>query len=105
VFQPHRFSRTRDLLHDFGPALALADEVVLTDIYPAGETPLAGATLEVLAEAMRAQVPRLRVVRSIDAIPGEIRSIARAGDLVLTLGAGSIGAMGDRILAALKGAA
>jgi UDP-N-acetylmuramate--alanine ligase len=105
VFQPHRFSRTRDLLHDFGPALALADEVVLTDIYPAGEAPLAGATLEVLADAMRAQVPRLRVVRSIDAIPGEIRSIARAGDLVLTLGAGSIGAVGDRILAALKGAA
>jgi UDP-N-acetylmuramate--alanine ligase len=53
VFQPHRYSRTRDLLDDFGPALALADVVVLTDIYPAGEAPIPGVTIDRLAEAVR----------------------------------------------------
>ena len=53
VFQPHRYTRTRDLLDDFGPALALADVVVLTDIYAAGEAPIPGVTLDALAAAVR----------------------------------------------------
>jgi UDP-N-acetylmuramate--alanine ligase len=102
VFQPHRYSRTRDLLAEFGPALALADVVVLTDIYPAGEAPLAGASLEALADAMRRDVRDLQVVPAIASIPQHVRAMAKPGDLVLTLGAGSIGTVGDRILAALK---
>ena len=53
VFQPHRYSRTAHLLHEFGPALALADEVVLTDIYPAGEDPMPGVTIEALADEVQ----------------------------------------------------
>jgi len=102
VFQPHRYSRTRDLLGDFGPALALADVVFLTDIYPAGEAPIAGATLESLAAEVRRSVPELHVVPSLDQLPQAVADQARDGDLVVTLGAGSIGHAGDRILQVLS---
>ena len=101
VFQPHRYSRTRDLLDSFGSALALADIVVLTDIYAAGEAPIPGATLDALAAAVRRDVPDLRVVPRLDDVPEAVASIARTGDLVVTLGAGSIGTVGDRILTRL----
>jgi UDP-N-acetylmuramate--alanine ligase len=101
VFQPHRYSRTRDLLGDFGPALSEADVVVLTDIYAAGEAPIPGATSEALAEAIRPHVRDLRVVPGLSDIPAQVRALVRDGDLVLTLGAGSIGGVGDRILAAI----
>ncbi len=102
VFQPHRYTRTRDLIAEFGPALALADVVVLTDIYAAGEAPLPGASLEALANAIRHDVRDLQVVPAVADIPQHVRAMARPGDLVITLGAGSIGGAGDRILAALK---
>ena len=101
VFQPHRYSRTRDLLGEFGPALARADVVVLTDIYAAGEMPIPGATLESLAQAAGQHVRNLLVVRDLAAVPGAVAGLAQAGDVVITLGAGSIGSAGDRILAAL----
>jgi len=102
VFQPHRYTRTRDLLAEFGPALSQADVVVLTDIYPAGEAPIPGATLDALAAAVRPHVPELHVVPALTDLPAHVQTMARDGDLVLTLGAGSIGAVGDRILAALQ---
>jgi len=101
VFQPHRYSRTRDLLSEFGPALGLADVVVLTDIYAAGEAPIPGIDLAALAEASRPAVRELHVVPSLDDVPGAVAAIARDGDLVLTLGAGSISTAADRILAAV----
>jgi len=102
VFQPHRYSRTRDLLNEFGPALSLADVVVLTDIYPAGEAPIPGVTIDALATAVRKDVRSLYVVPSIADVPQHVRDLVRDGDLVLTLGAGSIAAVGDRILQALN---
>jgi UDP-N-acetylmuramate--alanine ligase len=104
VFQPHRYSRTRDLLDEFGPALALADDVVLLDIYAAGEAPIAGATLDALAAAVRRHVKSLHVVREFDAAAAAIGQLARPGDVVVTLGAGSIGTLPDRILRALGAA-
>jgi UDP-N-acetylmuramate--alanine ligase len=102
VFQPHRYTRTRDLLGDFGRALAAADVVVLTDIYSAGEPPIAGVTLDALAAAVaRACAGPVHVVRSLDEIPGAVAALARPGDLVITLGAGSIGTIPERILHAL----
>ena len=103
VFQPHRYTRTRDLLNDFGPALKDADLVVLTDIYPAGEAPIAGATTDALAAAIRPHVPDLQIVPSVSDLPARVAALAKDGDVVLTLGAGSIGTVGDRILATLKG--
>jgi UDP-N-acetylmuramate--alanine ligase len=105
VFQPHRYTRTRDLMAEFGPALGLADVVVLTDIYAAGEAPIPGATLNALAEAMRTHVRDLQVVPLLADVPAHVSALARDGDLVLTLGAGSIGTTGDRILGALEGKA
>jgi len=102
VFQPHRYSRTRDLLADFGPALGLADIVVLTDIYPAGEAPLPGITVDALADVVRAHADEVRVVPKLDELPAAVAAIVRDGDLVFTLGAGSIGGVGERILAALS---
>jgi UDP-N-acetylmuramate--alanine ligase len=102
MFQPHRYSRTERLLDQFGPALAKADELVLTDIYPAGETPIPGVTIDVLAGAIRPYFDgRLHVVRTVDeAVDAAVR-LARPGDAVITLGAGSVGTAGKRILAAL----
>jgi UDP-N-acetylmuramate--alanine ligase len=104
VFQPHRYSRTSQLLPEFGTALAAADEVVLTEIYAAGEDPIPGVTIEGVAEAVRAvgRCP-VRVVKSLTELPSAVASLARTGDLVITLGAGSIGAVGDRILDELRG--
>jgi UDP-N-acetylmuramate--alanine ligase len=103
VFQPHRYTRTQQLMGEFAVALRAADQIVLTDIYPAGEAPIAGVNIEALAGEVSAIAPeRVTVVKAIDALPGHVASIARSGDLVITLGAGSIGAVGDRILAALR---
>ena len=101
VFQPHRYSRTRDLLEDFGPALALADVVVLTDIYAAGEAPIPGATLEHLASQVRRDVRELHVAPSLEDAIACAAQLAQSGDLMVTLGAGSIGSAGARILDAI----
>jgi UDP-N-acetylmuramate--alanine ligase len=104
VFQPHRYTRTQQLLREFGPAFREADAIVLTDIYAAGEPPIEGITIEALTDAVRAsaQVP-VQLVKALDDLPAAVAAICRPGDLVITLGAGSIGAVGDRILAALAG--
>jgi UDP-N-acetylmuramate--alanine ligase len=102
VFQPHRYSRTSQLMAEFGAALGAADEVVLTDIYAAGEAPIPGVTIDVLFEEIRktAACP-VRLVKRLEDLPVEVATRSRPGDLVVTLGAGSIGTVGDRILAAL----
>lgn len=105
VFQPHRYSRTASLLHDFAQALALADIVVLTPIFPAAERPVPGVTAERLAEALRplTEGPVHCVETLDDAVP-LVTGLSRSGDLVLTLGAGSIGHLGERLLSALRDA-
>ncbi len=103
AFQPHRYTRTRDLLPEFARTLATADEVVLTDIYPASEAPIPGVTIEALAAAVTAErgTP-VQVVHDLSALPAAVARLARAGDLVITLGAGSIGGTAARIVAALS---
>ena len=101
VFQPHRYTRTRDLLDAFGDALAAADEVVLTDIYAAGETPIPGVTIEAVEAAVRRTGIPVQVVKAVDDLPAAVAALARTNDLVITLGAGSIGGAADRILAEL----
>jgi UDP-N-acetylmuramate--alanine ligase len=105
AFQPHRYSRTVSLMEAFGPALAAADHILLTDIYAAGEEPIAGVTLDTLAAAVRrsVNVPVNLVPRLEDVVPAIVRA-AKPGDVVITLGAGSIGTVADRLVAALGGA-
>jgi len=102
AFQPHRYSRTARLMDRFGPALAQADELVLADIYAASEDPIPGVTVEALAAAISPQLTgRLHLARTIDEVVGVVTSLAQPGDAVITLGAGSIGTVGPRVLAAL----
>jgi UDP-N-acetylmuramate--alanine ligase len=98
VFQPHRYTRTRDLLTGFGPALSQADVVVLTDIYPAGEPAIPGVTIEALADAVRPSVAELHVMPRLVDVPAGVARLARPGDVIVTLGAGSIGDVGGRLL-------
>jgi UDP-N-acetylmuramate--alanine ligase len=103
VFQPHRYTRTSQLMREFGEALSAADEVVLTDIYAAGEPPIPGVTLDALATAIRASARgAVRVVPALEDVPAAVALMAQPGDLVITLGAGSIGGTGERILEAIR---
>jgi UDP-N-acetylmuramate--alanine ligase len=104
AFQPHRYSRTASLMDAFGPAMAHADHIVLTDIYAAGEDPIPGITIEALAAAVRKSVRApVDVVPKLDQLVPAIAAIARPGDVVITLGAGSIGTVADRLVAAIGG--
>ena len=99
AFQPHRYTRTRDQIDAFGPSLADADEIVLTDIYPAGEDPIPGITIDTLAESIRRGSGRpVHVVRRLDEVVAEVAALAKPGDAVITLGAGSIGTLPKRLV-------
>ena len=99
VFQPHLFSRTRDFAEDFGVALAEADSVWVTDIFPARETPIPGVTGETVAEAVqRAGGRHVSYVPAIGDLTNILAEELRAGDVLLTLGAGSIDSLGGQVL-------
>ncbi|MGQ0733270.1 MAG: UDP-N-acetylmuramate--L-alanine ligase [Acidobacteriota bacterium] len=103
AFQPHRYTRTRDLMREFGLALADADEVVLTSIYAAGEEPIPGVTLEALAAAVEgSRATPVRVVRALADVAATLAGVARPGDLVITLGAGSISGVASMVIAELE---
>jgi UDP-N-acetylmuramate--alanine ligase len=92
AFQPHRYTRTRDLFEDFVRVLARADVLLLAEVYAAGEAPIAAADGRSLASAVKhASESEPVFVEDIAAMPEAIRRSARAGDVVLTMGAGSIG--------------
>ncbi len=92
AFQPHRYTRTRDLFEDFVKALSGVDALVLAEVYPAGETPIVAADGRSLARAIRVAGKTEPVfVERIADMPDAIRKIVRPGDVVLTMGAGSIG--------------
>ncbi len=101
AFQPHRYTRTRDLLDDFANVLADVDVLVLTDVYPAGEAPIAGADGRALARAVRA---RGKVDPVLVEHPRDLRTTLPAlladGDLLLMMGAGDIGAAATELAAA-----
>jgi UDP-N-acetylmuramate--alanine ligase len=105
AFQPHRFTRTQFLLDEFGRAFVGADVLVLTDIYAAGEDPIPGVTLDALADTVRSGFKgELKIVRALADVPRELAAIAKAGDLIVLLGAGSIGSIADAVLSALGSA-
>ncbi|MEM6512431.1 MAG: UDP-N-acetylmuramate--L-alanine ligase [Pseudomonadota bacterium] len=93
VFQPHRYSRTRDLLDDFAVALSDADVLVVLDVYAAGEAPIAGADGRAIARAVRSRGSVEPVfVETLDELEPVLGGLLADGDLVLTMGAGDIGA-------------
>lgn len=98
VFQPHRFSRTRDLFDDFVQVLSQADLVVLTDVYAAGESPIDGIDSRALCQSIRARgkVDPVLIADVAD-IAGELPAMLLDGDLVLLLGAGNIGQVAEQL--------
>jgi UDP-N-acetylmuramate--alanine ligase len=101
VFQPHRYTRTASIGRDFADAFTAADALVLTDVYPAGETPIPGISGRIVLHAVLDRHPRLPVSYlprrdDLRAVPARL---ARAGDVVLTLGAGDLTTMPDVWLA------
>ena len=94
AFQPHRFTRTRDLLDDFGRALSVCDVLLVTEVYAAGEAPIAGADGRAICRVVRT---RGRVepvfVERVDELAEALRQVLHDDDVVLTMGAGNIGAV------------
>jgi len=103
AFQPHRFTRTRDLFNDFLDAFDDADVLFLTDIYPAGEEPIPDVNAAALGRALQQRGHAdVRTVPARTDLPAEIAREARDGDLVMLLGAGDIIKVGTELLAQLK---
>jgi UDP-N-acetylmuramate--alanine ligase len=102
VFEPHRYTRTHALLDDFAQVLSAVDALVLTNVYSAGETPLAGADGKSLARAVRVRGSVEPIfIEELGELPAVLAQILRADDVVLTLGAGSIGAIAPTLPRAL----
>ena len=103
AFQPHRYTRTQSLFGDFTRAFNKADVLIVTDVYAAGEKPIAGATGEALAEAIRAHGHHnVRYIGDKRKIGAALLETARPGDLVIALGAGDINASARELVAALE---
>jgi UDP-N-acetylmuramate--alanine ligase len=100
IFQPHRYSRTRDLLDEFGGAFGDADSVVVLPIYAASEEPLPGITAELLTSKIAK--PAAEYMPDFAAAIATVTSAASEGDLIMTLGAGSVSQLGPQILAELE---
>jgi UDP-N-acetylmuramate--alanine ligase len=104
AFQPHRYSRTRDCFEEFVRVLGLADEVLLTDVYAAGELPLNFADGKALTHAIEEDGKvRPQFVPNVEDLPEAIHAFARDGDIVITMGAGSISKVPSKILETANG--
>lgn len=94
AFQPHRYTRTRDLFDDFCAVLSTADALLLTEVYPAGEAPIADADSRALARGIRARnLVEPVLVNGVTDLPAALARILRSGDVLLSLGAGDIGTL------------
>lgn len=104
VFQPHRYTRTRDLLEEFGESFHQADKVVITDIYPALEEPIPGVDARQIAELIkkREKGKEVKFISSKSEIVTHLLSTARRGDLILTLGAGDVWKVSRDFVSQLK---
>lgn len=98
VYQPHRFTRTRDLYEDFVEVLSTVDALVMLEVYSAGEEPIPGADSRHLCRSIRARgLLEPIFVESVDGVPDIIKDIVRAGDIVITQGAGNVGGLSPEL--------
>ena len=102
AFQPHRYSRTRDLIDDFGRALSGADALFVTEVYAAGEAPIAGADGRAICRAVRSrgQIEPVFVER-VEELAAAVRDLLRANDLLVTMGAGNMNVVSHALPAQL----
>jgi UDP-N-acetylmuramate--alanine ligase len=102
IFQPHRYTRTRDLMEEFTTAFADADSLVVLDIYAASEKPIEGITGEALAQRIRESGKSVQHAGSFADAVNAAAAAAHDGDMILTLGAGSVSQLGPMIVEKLK---
>jgi len=102
AFQPHRYTRTRDLIDDFGKALSAADALLVTEVYAAGEAPIAGADGRAICRAVRGrgQLEPL-FVEKVEELAPALRDVIRGGDVIVCMGAGNISAVAHTLPQAL----
>jgi UDP-N-acetylmuramate--alanine ligase len=103
AFQPHLYTRTRELNEEFGRALAAADRVWVSDVYAAREAPIPGVTGALVADAARAAGADVAYAASLDEMGRALRGTLEAGDVLVAMGAGDIDEMAHRLVAALSG--
>jgi UDP-N-acetylmuramate--alanine ligase len=104
IFQPHRYTRTLFLMDDFAHSFQAVDRVYVLDIYPASEKPIPGVTSQRLVERMaELGFERARYASSEQAVIQEVLEDLRPGDMILTVGAGSVGRIGDTLAEAIRG--
>ena len=104
LFQPHRYSRTNDLMDEFASAFNNADILLVTDIYAASETPIDGINAEVLTGRIKSYGHKQAIyIGALENAPQLLHDYVREGDLVITLGAGSVHRAGDQLLALMRG--
>jgi UDP-N-acetylmuramate--alanine ligase len=105
LFQPHLFSRTRDFAKEFGKSLAAADFAIVTDVYPSREKPIPGITGRLVSDAVTAaggKVKEVLYVEEKSKVPRELERVLASGDLLVTLGAGDVGRLGESYLTGNK---
>jgi UDP-N-acetylmuramate--alanine ligase len=94
IYQPHRYTRTRDLFEDFADVLSTVDQLILLDVYAAGEEPIPGADGRTLSRSIRTRGAVDPIfVEVIDAVPTTLMNVVRPGDIVITQGAGNVGSL------------
>jgi UDP-N-acetylmuramate--alanine ligase len=104
VFQPHRYTRTKLLSEEFGKSFDLADYIIVTDIYPAGERPLKGVSARLIYDKIKARLPDRQIYfLAKEEIAGHILKIIKPHDLLITLGAGDIVKICDELVEEFKG--
>jgi UDP-N-acetylmuramate--alanine ligase len=104
AFQPHRYTRTHELFAEFVTAFYDADVLLLTDVYAAGEQPIAGATAERLAKEIRRHGQKdVTHIANRELLPEHLAGMVREGDIVITLGAGNIWQQGEALVKLLEG--
>jgi UDP-N-acetylmuramate--alanine ligase len=103
IFQPHRYTRTRDLMEDFTTAFADADSLFVLDIYAASEKPIEGITGKILAQQIKQSGRNAEYAPSFAEAVSAATCAAQDGDMILTLGAGSVSQLGPLILERLNG--
>ena len=100
VFQPHRYTRTHDMQIEYGRAFDDVDEVIVTDIYSAGENPIENVTSSLVADSIRRQaceMVRVIELHTLDAVVKRLKSVIRPGDIIITLGAGDVHKVAEEI--------
>jgi UDP-N-acetylmuramate--alanine ligase len=102
VFQPHRYTRTQFLREEFGNAFQEADLVIVTDIYSAGEQPIAGVTADLIVQALKRNGKEVVFLNKLDEVVDYLKRTTRSGDLILTIGAGNVWTVGRNLARELE---